>query len=321
MKMTRNDDFSVTEYPGGVLVIDSGFGREHMTACYMVEAETEVAFVEVGANSSTPRLMATLAQRGRAPEDVKYVIVTHVHLDHAGGAGSLMRELPNATFLVHPRGARHMAEPAKLEAGVRAVYGDQVYDELYGKLIPIAEERTQIMQEGDEVSLGSRTFSFIDTPGHAKHHFCVHDSQTNGWFTGDTFGLSYREFDTQNGAFILPTTTPVQFDPVALKESVGRLVANEPDWMYLTHYGRVGEVQRLAKKMIEGVDVFAGIGEQFKNDDSRTWKIESAIRDWLLVALRGHGVTLAEDRCIELLQNDITLNAQGIECWLDYQTR
>lgn len=319
--MTKTHDFNVTEYPGGVLAIDSGFGRENMTACYMLEAESEVAFIEVGANSSTPRLLATLAQRGWAPGDVKYVIVTHVHLDHAGGAGSLMQALPNATFLVHPHGARHMANPAKLEAGVRAVYGDEVYDELYGELIPIAEGRTQIMQDGDEVSLGSRQLRFIDTPGHARHHFCVHDSQTNGWFTGDTFGLSYREFDTQNGAFIFPTTTPVQFDPVALKESVGRLIANEPECMYLTHYGRIEDVQQMAKKMIDGVEVLAGFGEQFKNDDLRTEKIEAAIRGWLLTGLREHGVRLTEEKCIELLQNDITLNTQGIECWLNYRDR
>jgi len=319
--MTHKENFNVTEYPGGVLAIDSGFGRENMTACYMVEGESRVAFIEVGANSSTPRLMAILAQRGWAPEDVEYVIVTHVHLDHAGGAGSLMQLLPNATFLVHPQGARHMAAPGKLEAGVRAVYGDEVYDELYGELIPIAEERTQIMQEGDKVSLGTRQFSFMDTPGHARHHFCVHDSQTNGWFTGDTFGLSYREFDNQNGAFIIPTTTPVQFDPPALKESVRRLAASEPDCMYLVHYGRVEDVQQLAIKMIEGVDTLAGFGEQFKNDDSRTQKIEAAIRDWLLAGLREHGVSLSEETCMQLLQDDITLNTQGIECWLNYRDR
>ena len=319
--MTKNSKFNITEYPGGVLAIDSGFSRENMAACYLVEAESEVAFIEVGANSSTPRLMATLEQRGWTPADVKYVIVTHVHLDHAGGAGSLMRLLPNATFLVHPYGARHMIDPGKLEAGARVVYGDEVFDQLYGQLIPIPGERAQVMEDGDQVSLGDRQFRFIDTPGHARHHFCVHDSQTNGWFTGDTFGLSYREFDTQNGAFMIPTTTPVQFDPNALKESIRRLVANQPDCMYLTHYGRVDDVQNLAKKMLEGVDVLAGFGEQFQDSDARGQKIEAAIRDWLLTGLREHGVTLSDEICLQLLQGDIELNASGIECWLDYRNR
>lgn len=316
----RNDmNFGVNEYPGGVVAIDSGYHRENLAACYMVEAGSEVAFVEVGTNSSTPRLMQVLVQRGWNPEDVRYVIVTHAHLDHAGGAGSLMQLLPNATLLAHPYCARHMIDPAKLEAGARAVYGDSRFDRIFGRLIPVEETRTQIMNDGDEASLGERKFRFIDTPGHARHHFCVHDSQTNGWFTGDTFGLSYREFDTANGAFILPTTTPVQFDPDALKESVRRLASGQPDYMYLTHFGRVGNVQQLTEKMLEGVDAYAAFGEQFKNADSRRKKIEAAMAEWLLAGLATHGVSLGREECLQLLQDDITLNTQGIECWLDYR--
>lgn len=319
--MTANDRINFKEHAGGVLTIDSGFVRENMTACYLVEAGSEVAFIEVGSNSSTPRLMSVLEMRGWKPEDVRYVIVTHVHLDHAGGSGSLMQLLPNATFLVHPYGARHMIDPAKLEAGSRAVYGDRKFEEMYGTLIPVAEERVQIMEDGDKVTLGNRELRFMDSPGHARHHFCVHDSQTNGWFTGDTFGLSYREFDTQNGAFLLPTTTPIQFDPEPLKESVRKLVANNPDCMYLTHFGRVENVQKLAAKMIEGVDVFVGFAERYKNHDQRRQKIESAMADWLLSGLQAHGVSLSEEQCLQILQSDIKLNTQGIEFWLDHRDR
>jgi glyoxylase-like metal-dependent hydrolase (beta-lactamase superfamily II) len=319
--MTTHDNISFKEYAGGVFVIDADFHREHMAGCYLVEAESEVAFIEVGINSSTPRLMNILEMRGWKPEQVRYVIVTHVHLDHAGGAGSLMQLLPKATFLVHPYGARHMIDPTKLEAGARAVYGDELFDSIYGKLIPVQEHRAQIMEDGDEVTLGNRQLRFIDTPGHARHHFCVFDSLTNGWFTGDTFGLSYREFDTQNGAFLFPTTTPIQFDPVALKQSVRNLVANNPDCMYLTHYGRVKDVPRLARQMIEGVDTLVGIAERYKDDDLRTQKIETAMRTWLMEGLRRHGVELAEDECLELLSSDIKLNTQGIEFWLDHRDR
>jgi len=284
-----------------------------------MEAGSELAFIEVGTNSTTPRLMKVLQERGRKPEDVRYVIVTHVHLDHAGGAGSLMQLLPNATLLVHPYGARHMINPSKLEAGARAVYGDQLFDKTYGALIPVPEERVQIMEDGDEVTLGDRQLHFIDTPGHARHHFCIHDSLTNGWFTGDTFGLSYREFDTENGVFLFPTTTPVQFDPQALKESVNRLRANSPEYMYLTHYGRVGDVQKLADDMIKGVDVLVGFAEMYKNDDSRQQKIEDAMRDWLMAGLRDHGVSLSDEECLDLLEPDVRLNTQGIEFWLSHR--
>ena len=319
--MTTNDEISVIEYDGGVLAIDAGFVREHMAACYMVEAESEVAFIEVGTNSSTARLMNVLKSRGWQPGDVRYVIVTHVHLDHAGGAGSLMQLLPNATFLVHPYGARHMIDPSRLEAGARAVYGDELFDLTYGELIPVSEDRVRVMEDGDVVSLGTRQFHFMDTPGHARHHFCVHDSQTNGWFSGDTFGLSYREFDTQNGAFLFPTTTPIQFDPVALKESVARLMARQPDYMYLTHYGRVDDLQRLAAVMTGGVEKLADFGELYKDDEQRTEKIEAAIGDWLMAGLRAHGVTLPDEECFGLLKSDLVLNTQGIEFWLDHRDR
>jgi glyoxylase-like metal-dependent hydrolase (beta-lactamase superfamily II) len=319
--MTAIDQFSVIEYPGGISVIDAGFHREQMAACYLMEAGSEVAFIEVGTNSSTPRLMKTLEDRGWKPEDVSYVIVTHVHLDHAGGAGSLMQLLPNATLLAHPYGARHMIDPSKLEVGSRAVYGDLLFDKVYGKLISVPKERVRIMEDGDELSLGNRQLRFMDTPGHARHHFCVYDSLTNGWFTGDTFGLSYREFDTDSGAFLFPTTTPIQFDPQALKESVRKLVADGPDYMYLTHYGRVSEIQHLASKMIEGIDKMVGFAEQYKDDDSRRQKIEAAMYDWLMEGLNHHGVILSEERCKELLQSDIKLNTQGIEFWLDHRDR
>lgn len=319
--MTAIEQISFQEYTGGVVVIDADFHRKHMAACYLVEAGSEAAFIEVGTNSSTPRLMKVLEHRGWKPEDVTYVIVTHVHLDHAGGAGSLMQLLPNATLLVHPYGARHMIDPAKLEAGSRVVYGDEMFERIYGTLIPVDERRARIMQDGDSVTLGNRQLRFMDTPGHARHHFCVHDSLTNGWFTGDTFGLSYREFDTENGAFLFPTTTPIQFDPEPLKASVRKLVAVAPDYMYLTHYGRVDDVQRLSKMMLDGVDTLVAIAEKYKDADSRTQKIETAMREWLMDGLKKHGVKLPGEKCHELLESDIKLNTSGIEIWLDRRER
>lgn len=321
LKVTTKENYSVIEYAGDVVAIDSGYVRPQMAACYLLEAGSEVAFIETGINASTPRLLETLANRGWMPSDVKYVIVTHVHLDHAGGAGSLMESLPEATLLAHPYGARHVIDPAKLEAGSRAVYGDELYEQLYGRLVPVPEGRTCTMADGAEVSLGGRRLRFMDTPGHARHHFCVHDSQTNGWFTGDTFGLSYREFDTDNGVFMIPTTTPVQFDPIALTESIGRLVAVQPDCMYLTHYGRVENVKALAQKMILAVNEMASIGERYEHASGRGAKIEAAVEEWLLAGLREHGVTMPEQVCLQILQDDIRLNASGIECWLDYRKK
>jgi glyoxylase-like metal-dependent hydrolase (beta-lactamase superfamily II) len=318
--MSQLPAVNAIEYPGGVICIDTGFARDCMAGSYLLEADTCVAFIETGINSSVPRLLAVLRQRGWAPEQVRYVIVTHVHLDHAGGAGTLMQALPEATFLVHPRGARHMADPSRLEASVRAVYGDAFYDATYGTLVPIEPARTRIMEEGDTVELGSRELEFIDTPGHARHHFCVWDSQTRGWFSGDTFGIAYRELATRAGSFIFPTTTPIELDPPALHHSVGRLLERKPDWMYLTHFGRVGNVSALADDLRRNLDTMVEIAERHAQNEARSQRIRAEFQAWLLAAVRAHGVDLPQDRLLALLQNDIDLNTQGLEVWLDRRT-
>lgn len=307
------------EYQGGIVAIDSGLLRECMAACYLLEAEGQSAIIETGTNASVPHILRVLERRGWDRDAVRYVIATHVHLDHAGGAGRLMQELPQAEFLVHPRGARHMIDPARLEASVRLVYGDETYDETYGQLQPIDADRVREMADGDTVSVGGRELLFRDSPGHARHHFCVWDAHSRGWFTGDTFGLSYRELDTAKGPFIFPTTTPVQFDPAALRRSVDMLMEAGPDWMYLTHFGRVGDVERLAEDLLKGVDVLVELAERHTDADARTEAIQDDMLQWLRQAAREHDVQLPDAALDEILLPDIVLNTQGIEFWLDHR--
>lgn len=306
-------------YEGGVTAVDSGYHRPAMAACYLVEADAGVAVIETGTNDSVPRLLKALEARGRSAAEVRYVIVTHVHLDHAGGAGSLMQACPNATFLVHPRGARHMIDPSKLEASVRQVYGDEVFDRDYGTLVPIPAERTREVHDGETVMLGDRPLAFMDTPGHARHHFCIWDEATRGWFTGDTFGLSYRELDTRKGPFIFPTTTPIQFDPGALKASVERLMARSPKWMYLTHFGRVGDTPRLAGELLERIDELVAIAEYYSDAERRGKVIAAAMRDGLEDAARAHGVVMSSEDFNAVVGDDVQLNTQGLEFWLDHR--
>ena len=306
------------EYEGGILAIDSGMVRPQMAACYLLETDSAVAVIEVGNNDSTERILKVLASRGRQVAEVSHVIVTHVHLDHAGGAGKLMQLLPNATLVVHPRGARHMIDPSRLEASARAVYGDAEFDEMYGSLVPVPEDRVILMEDGDSLEIGKRPLSFIDSPGHARHHFCIWDEQTRGWFTGDTFGISYRELDTENGPFVFPTSTPIQFDPPALIASINRMLEKQPENMYLTHFGRVQDVQRLADDMISSVEQFATFGEQFDADENRQDGIRFAMMEWLMARARQHGVVYSDDKLREVFANDVILNTQGIEFWLDH---
>jgi glyoxylase-like metal-dependent hydrolase (beta-lactamase superfamily II) len=306
------------EYEGGIVALDSGMVRPQMAACYLLETDNAVALIEVGNNDSADRIIHVLESRGRNVDEVSHVIVTHVHLDHAGGAGELMQRLPNARLVAHPRAARHLIDPSRLEASARAVYGDEEFDAQHGTLKPVPQERVIIMDDGDSLSIGDRPLLFMDSPGHARHHFCVWDEATSGWFTGDTFGISYRDLDSADGHFIFPTTTPVQFDPPALIASIDRMMEKSPHNMYLTHFGRVQDVDRLAVKMKDAVRQFTRFGEDSAGNEDRTVFIETAMMNWLLEGIREHGVTLPEDQVRAILQNDVTLNTQGIEFWLDH---
>jgi len=312
------DCITALEYEGGIIAIDSGMVRPQMAACYLLETDSAVAIIEAGNNDSTERIIKVLKSRGRDVAEVSHVIVTHVHLDHTGGAGKLMQELPNASLLVHPRGARHVIDPSRLEASARAVYGDEPFDEMYGSLIPVPEDRVVVVEEGGSTQVGKRQLSFIDSPGHARHHFCVWDEQTRGWFSGDTFGISYRELDTANGPFIFPTTTPIQFDPPALIASIQRMMESRPENIYLTHFGRVRDVDRLSQEMIDSVGEFAELGERHDGDENRTENIQSEMMDWLISRGRTHGVTLPDDDLRAVFAGDVLLNTQGIEFWLDH---
>ena len=314
-----SDCITALQYEGGIVALDSGMIRSLMAACYLLETDDALALIEVGSNLSVERILKVLESRGRSPDEVSHVIVTHVHLDHAGGAGELMARLPNAQFVVHPRGARHMIDPSRLESSARGVYGDEAFDAMYGTLRPVPEHRVITMEDGQSLSVGDRSLLFIDTPGHARHHFCIWDERTKGWFTGDTFGVSYRDFDTPNGHFIFPTTTPIQFDPAALIMSIDRMLEKSPQNMYLTHFGRVRNVAEMASRMKAGVRQLVEIAEAHVADNNRTKSIQTAIMDWLYTGVRDHGVTLPEMQVREILQVDVFLNTQGIEFWLDHR--
>lgn len=304
-----------------VYAIDTGFERARFDAAYLVVDDGRAAFIDTGHNAAVPRLLEALAALGLAREAVDWVIPTHVHLDHAGGAGLLMRHLPQAKALIHPRGARHLVNPLALVEGARAVYGVEVVQQTYGTIEPIPAER--VVESHDEMTIlvGQRPLRLIDTPGHARHHHCVWDARSRGWFTGDTFGISYREFDTAAGAWIFPSTTPVQFEPDALHRSIDRLLAVEPLVLYPTHFSQVTDVPRLAAQFRALLDQFVSgalaLREEIPTDrPARLARLMAMVESALLASARAAGVTMPEDTARALLQMDVTLNAQGIDVWL-----
>ncbi|MEN8178154.1 MAG: MBL fold metallo-hydrolase [Pseudomonadota bacterium] len=307
---------SYTDLPEQISCIDTLYQRPGLAACYLIESAGEAAIIDTGTTHTTPMLMQLLANKGLEPSQVSYVIPTHVHLDHAGGAGQLMQLLPEAKLVIHPYGARHMIDPAKLIAGATSVYGEEQFTRLYGSLAPVPAERVLEAPDGLALNLGKRKLLCLDTPGHARHHICIHDNQSNGIFSGDTFGLSYREFDTEKGPFIIPTSTPVQFDPVAWHTSLERIMALQPAAIYLTHFGRVENPQKLAGDLHLAIDDFVSIARQ-ADATGRTAQIRQGLFDWSVTRLSAHGCRHMPEEIEVLLGMDLDLNTQGLEIWLD----
>ncbi len=273
--------------------------------------------MDTGTNDSVALLLDALAGQGLDDDDVDFVFLTHIHLDHAGGAGELMRHLPNARCVVHPRGAPHMIDPERLISGTIAVYGPERTREMYGDIVPIDAARIVVAEDGDSFELNGRSLRTLHTEGHARHHYVLHDAQARGVFTGDSFGISYRELDTANGEFIYPTTTPASFDPVEAHKSVDRIMACEPRYLYLTHYSRVEDLERLAADMHSGIDAFVEIALAHRDDAHRDASIRDAMEDLLLARAFAHGFAGDREAARAILDIDIVLNSQGLVAWLE----
>jgi glyoxylase-like metal-dependent hydrolase (beta-lactamase superfamily II) len=308
-------------HPHGITAVDTEYLHPGHAASHIIQDGDRAAFVDVGTNYSVPHLLDALDVLGIAREAVDYVFLTHVHLDHAGGAGLLLEALPNARAVLHPRGAPHMTDPEKLIAGSKAVYGEERFNKLYGALRPISAERMRITQDGLRLQLGQRELEIIHTPGHAMHHYAVVDAAHASIFPGDTFGVSYRELDSVRGAFILPATTPTQFDPEQHIASIDRMAAYRPESMYLMHFSRVTHIARLASDLKDRIRELVDITERNADAPGRYEAIRGDMLSLWLGLARKHGVQLGDAEIARLLEGDLDLNTQGLIVWVDRRKR
>lgn len=308
----------VTHYDHGIYAIDAHYVRPKLAAIHLIVENRRAAFVDTGCNDSLPAVQAALAELNLDADQVDYVILTHIHLDHAGGAGAMMHAFPNARLVVHPRGARHMADPTKLIEGAAAVYGADEVRRLYGDVLPIDTRRIIEATDGLRIELSGRGLLCLDTPGHARHHIGIVDQKTGHIFTGDIFGLSYRELDTDGRQFIFPTTTPIQFDPEAMHASINRLLDLRPQAMYLTHFGQLRDVAAQGIELHRLVDAHVAIVRREKYaGESRHAKIRAGLAALLLEETGRFGCRLPESEILSLFDNDLELNAQGLGIWID----
>ena len=201
-----------------------------------------------------PLLLQKLEAEGLSPEQVDYAIVTHIHLDHSGGSSALLEACPNAKLLCHPKAARHLIDPSRLVASSQAVYGEEQFAELYGEIRPIPEERVRIMEDDSVVQWGSRSFRFLHTRGHADHHFVIHDSGSEGVFTGDSFGIAYPILQKPDTPFLFPSTSPTQFHAEEARKSVRRIRDCGAARLFLTHFGEFTDLETGEAQLLSGID-------------------------------------------------------------------
>ena len=308
----------VVDYSYGISAVDSGYYRTMLDAVHLIIEGDRAAIVDSGTNHSVPLVMQALRDKGLQPEQVDYIVLTHVHLDHAGGAGLFMRVCPNASLTVHPRGAHHMADPARLVAGTVGVYGEAATRRMYGDILPVPAARIIETPHLASVSLNGRELQFLDTPGHARHHVAIRDAKSGHIFAGDVFGLSYREMDQDGRQFIIPTTSPAQFDPAPYHDSVDLILQCAPEAVYVTHYSQVREVQAKGEVLHRLIDAQADLALGLRDAGAqRAARLRAGVEDIVLAEARRWGSRLSDASILDIYVNDIELNAQGLGYWLD----
>ena len=292
-------------------------------AAYLIVDGDRAAFIDNCTFASVPRLLAALKDKGLTADHVDYVIITHVHLDHAGGTSALLKACPNAKVIAHPRAARHVIDPSKLVASATAVYGEAEFKKLYGVIEPIAETHVQAMEDNTTLTLGNGTLRFIHTRGHANHHFCIVDEVSRSVFTGDAFGLHYPRFRS-HGTFALPSTSPTDFDGPLARQAVRRIVDEKPSCVYPTHFGPVTDIQVAADQMIRHLEfheqVMLDAERSDLADDALTGYCQDRLRDYFRGLLNQHGNLGAQDETWSFLKLDIDLNGQGL-AWIANKRR
>ena len=303
-----------------IYTVDALYYEPELASIHLIRCNNRIAIVDTGTQYSVPQVEHCLTELGLNYAHVDFIILTHIHLDHAGGASALMALCPNAQLVVHPKGARHMADPSKLIAGASAVYGKEEFKKLYGDIEPIDANRIIQPKDGDDIDLAGRRLTFIDTPGHANHHHCIIDHQTNCVFTGDTLGVGYTALRDEHHAFIAPTTTPVQFNPEALHASIDKVMSHSPSMLYLTHYSAVKPSAKIIAGLHEQIDDFVMLTQKAADAEGDFVAVLShEINEYLVRRCLNELETVDEATARHWIKLDAGLNAQGLAFWWQHK--
>lgn len=298
-----------------VTTIDTHYLQPRRAASYLIVEGGRAAFVDNNTPKARPHLLAALEAHGLTPGDVDFAIVTHVHLDHAAGTAALLEACPNAMAVVHPLGARHLANPVRLVKSAMQVYGESAFKALYGVVEPVHPARIRTVEDNEVISWGARRLTFLHTLGHAKHHLCIHDSGSNGVFTGDAFGIAFPGAAKEGRRYLLCSCPPTDFDAEQARVTARRVVATGAETAYLTHYGAFSNLAAGAEILLRSIDAM----EAILNDATATGLEEEALRPWcrerVLEAIArqlGENGIDPDDEEWAWLQGDAHMNAIGL---------
>jgi glyoxylase-like metal-dependent hydrolase (beta-lactamase superfamily II) len=265
----------------GLSWIDLQFlGRRNVIAAGIVQSPAGVAIVDPGPTSCLATLELGLQGQGIRWDDVRHVLLTHIHLDHAGATGTIIRSHPEITVMVHERGARHMIDPARLLESATRLYGEQM-DRLWGEFAPVPQKNIVVLNGGEQIQAGGRTFDVAYTPGHASHHVSYFDPSSGVAFVGDVAGVC-----TQEHGWVLPPTPPPDIDLEIWQTSVDRLLGWSPSTLFLTHFGPVTRVRPHLAELLDHLQLIAGVVRESLDTAGTDEEKSERFAEWLRQELR-----------------------------------
>jgi glyoxylase-like metal-dependent hydrolase (beta-lactamase superfamily II) len=298
-----------------IITIDCNYIMPQVAAAYLLRAGGKACFIDNNTNYAVPALLAALKNAGYKPEDVSHIIITHVHLDHAGATGLLLSHCPNAVVVAHPRAAPHVINPSRLVQSASAVYGADNFKKLYGEILPVPETRVYIPADGETMCIGDRDLEFTYTRGHANHHFVILDKKTMSIFTGDSFGIAYPLLQHGTHPFLFPTTTPTDFDAGEARISYDKILKMGAQRAYPTHFGvwtdMAGGHKMLQRSMDEIEGVFNKLRDGLLEGDAAYRFAFDGFKTFFNRELAERNISLTQEE-EEVLNMDIDLNAQGL---------
>jgi glyoxylase-like metal-dependent hydrolase (beta-lactamase superfamily II) len=308
------ESVKLADYKNGIYCVDSGYEGGGVASVYIIRDGQSAAIIDTAHNGALEPVKRAMDTIGIASRDVEFIFLTHVHLDHAGGTGLFVKEFPNARVVVHERGARHIIDPEKLVSGAAAVYGEDEVSRLYGKVIPTPKDRITIPRDDDEFRVGERVIVCLDTPGHARHHLAYHDTSAGVVFTGDAYGMSYLELIRTEGRCAILTTSPVQFDPVAMRESMRKIESLKPVCVHPTHFGQMPIGGEISDSLHRQLDLYVKAAEDAEGDLDR---IRTKLKELFVNEASRQGCPSLAANSGRVTGQALELNAQGLAVWYE----